>query len=298
VLLPVLALIGVLHVHHAASHDSTAPFSAVLDAALAADLDFVVLADHANERSAGPLPASERAGLYPKPGGGSLLVLVGVELGTADGHVVAYDLPELVAAEGRSAREVVAAIHALGGFAVAAHPFAYGGWRDWSVPLDGLEVHNHAVALRSALGPLLPLRLLRFAFDRQGTWRSLLARPARELAQWDALLAEGRPVVGFSGADAHQNVSLLGWQIDPYTDLFRSVQTWCPDGPLDAHALWTALRSGRCWIHYAIFEGAGESREVVFPSGRRELQLDGGRVREIHSPVRPDAAPGPSAPGR
>jgi hypothetical protein len=280
-----LALVGVLHVHHDVSHDSAAPFSAVLEAALAADLDFLVLTEHANERSSGALPASERAGFYPKPDGSSLLVLVGVELGTAEGHLVAYGIRELMPSEGRPAREVVDAIHAQGGFAVVSHPFTHGGWHGWSIDFDGLEVHNGASALRRAVGPLLPLRLLRFAVDRPGAWRSLLQRPARELARWDELLAAGRRVFAYSGADAHQNLSLAGWQLDPYAEVFRNVQTWCPDGPLAQDAIWTALRTGQCWIHYAIFEGTGTPQEVVFGTGRRELQLSrGARVLEIHQP--------------
>ena len=290
-----LALVGVLHVHSDASHDSSAPFSAVLEAAIAADLDFVVLTEHANERSAGALPASERAGLYPKGDGRSLLVLVGAEFGTAEGHLLAYGIRELMPSEGRPAREVVAAIHDQGGFAVVPHPFAYGGWRDWSVDVDGIEVHNGASALRQAFGPLLPLRLLRLTVDRRGVWRSLLGRPAQELEHWDALLAQGRRVLAFSGADAHQNVSLLGWQIDPYAEMFRSVQTWCPDGPLSEEPIWTALRSGQCWIHYAIFEGSGEPQEVILRTGRRELQLSRGkRLLEIHQP-RFEGAPGSGA---
>ena len=97
------------------------------------------------------------------------------------------------------------------------------------------------------------------------------------------------------GADAHQNISLLGWQLDPYLAVFGGVQTVCPDGPLQAARLWQALRSGACLIRYRIFEEqAGQARQVRFASGRTELQLVGGRrVLEIRQP-RP--APIPSGP--
>ena len=105
------------------------------------------------------------------------------------------------------------------------------------------------------------------------------------------MLVNGRRVVAFSGADAHQNVSLLGWQLDPYAQVFRSVQTLCPDGPLEEDDLWRALRSGACWIRYRMHEErADDAREVRFPSGRVELQLDDGRkVLEIRPP--PPALP-------
>ncbi len=285
-LLALAALVGVIHIHHAPSHDSCAPFEDVLAAAYAAELDFLVLTEHIRPDAKGPLPAAERAGLYTRPDGSPLLVLVGAEFGTQDGHLLAFDIPGVIPVEGRPGREAIGAIHAAGGFAVVPHPFAYGGWQDWDAPFDGIEVHNHVVVLRRALGPLLPFRLLRRAFDREGSLRSLLVRPDRELDAWEKLLMSGRRVAAFSGADAHQNVSLLGWQLDPYLEVFRSVQTLCPDGPLEEEALWQVLRSGACWIRYRFYEDrADEATEVRFPSGRVELQLDRGRrVLEIRPP--------------
>ena len=280
-----------VHVHHAPSHDTDAPFGEVLAAAYAARLDFVVLTEHVPAEARGPLLAAERAGLYRRPDGAQLRVLVGAEFGTRDGHLLAFDIPQTIPAEGRPGREVIEAIHAAGGFAVVPHPFAYGGWQDWDAPFDGIEVHNGAVVLRRALGPLLPLRLLHLAFSRDGPMRRLLARPERELDLWESMLLDGRRVVAFSGVDAHQNVSLLGWQLDPYAQVFRGVQTLCPDGPLEEDDLWRALRSGACWIRYRMHEErADDAREVRFPSGRVELQLDDGRkVLEIRPP--PPALP-------
>jgi len=290
--LALAALVGVLHVHHAPSHDTDAPFEEVLEAAYASDLDFLVLAEHVPIDADGSLPAAEHAGLYTRPDGRNLLVLVGAEFGTRDGHLLAYDIPEVIPAEGLPGHEVIDAIHAAGGFAVVPHPFAYGGWQDWDAEFDGLEVHNNAAVLRGTVGPLLPLRLLRHAFTRNRSLRAMLVRPERPLDQWERLLMSGRRVVAFAGADAHRNVSLLGWQIDPYAEVFRTVKTMCPDGPLEPAAIWQALRSGACWIRYRIYdERAEEAREVRFPSGRLELQLDGGRrVLEIRQPPRRGSA--------
>lgn len=279
---------GVLHIHHAPSHDSDGSFEELLAAAEVARLDFIVLAEHADpDVEAGPLPAVEHAGLHPRADGGSLLVLVGVELGTRDGHLLAYDVPELVPATDRPGRDVVADIHELGGFAVVPHPFTHSSWHDWDAPFDGIEVHNNASAFRRFVGPLFPVHLVWLAFDRDAVLGRMLVRPDEELGRWDALLAEGRPVVGFSGADVHRNVSLLGWQLDPYAESFRAVQTVCPEIPLEAAVLWRALRAGRCRIRYALYdERAGEAALVEFPSGRSELQLDdGARVLEIRNPI-------------
>jgi hypothetical protein len=281
-----LALVGIVHVHHAPSHDSRAPFEEVLEAARVAALDFVVLSDHVDSDVDLPLPAAERAGLYVGGGGKPLRVLVGAELGTDDGHLLAFAVERAYAAHGRAGREVIDRIHEGGGFAVIAHPFSHGGWRDWEAPFDGMEVHNNATALRRTLGLLLPLRLLRFALDPKGSRQRMLPRPGTALDRWEALLRAGRRVGAFSGADAHQNVSPLGWQLDAYDEMFQLVQTVCPDGPLTPEWIWTVLREGHCWIRYSLYEDrASEAVEVRFPSGRLELQLEGGqRVWEIRNP--------------
>jgi hypothetical protein len=117
----------------------------------------------------------------------------------------------------------------------------------------------------------------------------MLPRPSTELDRWEELLQSGRRVAAFSGADAHQNLSLLGWRLDPYGEMFRLVQTVCPDGPLTPEWIWTVLREGRCSIRYSLYEDrSSEAIEVRFPSGRIELQLDGGRrVWEIRNPPPP-----------
>ena len=288
------ALVGVVHVHHAPSHDSDAPFEDVLAAARAAELDFVVLTEHAARSATGALPAAERAGLHAAEGLRPVLVLVGVELGTDDGHVLALDVRELPRPADASGRAAIAAIHAQGGFAVVPHPFSSGGWRDWEAEFDGLEVHNNSEAFR-ALGLRLPLTVLRSLADREGALRGMLVRPERALARWEELLA-ARRVIGFSGADAHQNVSLLGLRLDPYAAMFGAVQTVCPDTAREAGALWAALRSGRCFIRYGIHAREdGRRLEVAFPSGRREVWIDSGRaVLEIHQP--PERAASAAAP--
>jgi hypothetical protein len=284
--LALAALVGVIHVHHAPSHDSDAPFEAVLEAADRAGLDFVVLTDHADVSAPAPLPGVEHAGVRIAPSGRPILVLVGAELASDDGHLLALDVTRAVPALGRPGRDVIADVHAQGGFAVVPHPFTHGGWRDWDAPFDGLEVQNSASDFTRLYGLLLPVRLVRFALDRDAVLRELWVRPERELAKWDELLAAGRRIPGFAGADAHQNVSLLGWQLDPYAQMFRGARMVCPDAPLEPRAVWRALRSGACAVRWGLYEPrAAEATEVRFPSGRVELQLDGGaRLLELRNP--------------
>ena len=284
--LALAALVGVLHVHHEPSHDSDASFADVLAAAEQAELDFVVLTDHADVDAPAPLPGSDHAGVHVAPNGRRVLVIVGAEFASDDGHVLALGIEKSVPAAGRPGRAVIADIHAQGGFAIVPHPFSHGGWSDWDADFDGLEVQNNASDFTRLYGPLLPVRIVRFAFDRPAGLAGLWVRPTRELEKWDELLAAGRRVPGFAGADAHQNVSVLGLQLDPYVQMFRGVRQVCPDAPLEAAAVLAALRRGACAIRWSIYDArAGEARERVLPSGRIELELDGGaRVLELRNP--------------
>jgi hypothetical protein len=280
------ALVGVMHVHHAPSHDSDASFESVLAAADEAGLDFVVLTDHADVDAPAPLPAIEHAGVRVAPSGRRILVLVGAELASDDGHLVGLQIQRAVPAIGRRGRDVIRDIHAQGGFAVISHPFSHGGWQDWDADFDGMEVQNSASDFFRLYGPLLPYRLLRFAFDRELALRTLWRRPEEELAKWDELLAARRRIVGFAASDAHQNVSLFGWQLDPYAQMFRGPRMVCPDAPLETDSVWRLLRGGACAMRNDFYEPrAGEATRVVFPSGRVELQLDDGeRVLEVGNP--------------
>ena len=284
--LALAALVGVVHVHHAPSHDSNAPFSDVLAAADEAGLDFVVLTDHADVDAPSPLPGGEHAGVQIAPSGRKVLVLVGAEFATADGHLLGLEIDHAVPALGRPGRDVIADVHAQGGFAVVPHPFTHGGWRDWDADFDGLEVQNNASDFTRLYGWLLPFRLARFAWNRDAELAELWRRPSQELAKWDELLAAGRRIPAFAGADAHQNVSLLGWQLDPYAQMFRGARMVCPDAPLETAAVWKLLRGGACAIRWEFYAPrAAEAVGVRLPSGRVELDLDGGaRVLELRNP--------------
>lgn len=71
-------------------------------------------------------------------------IVIGSEVSTRDGHVpalfVSRDLPV-----GLGAADTIAAIHAQGGIAVAAHPYSFAlgvGELATSLPFDGIEVLN------------------------------------------------------------------------------------------------------------------------------------------------------------
>jgi predicted metal-dependent phosphoesterase TrpH len=82
-----------------------------------------------------------------------LLVIPGIEVTTADGHLLCLGCHLPSSLKGRPSAEVCALAHAAGGLAVAPHPYDIfrAGIREAvldTLPLDGLEVFNAATTLR------------------------------------------------------------------------------------------------------------------------------------------------------
>lgn len=134
-----------LHTHSFHSRDACDPPERLVEAAVARGLSGIAITDHDTCR------AHEQPGGIAAPEG--FLVVPGVEVGTAEGHLlcIGATLPGM---KGRPAREVVEAIHSAGGVAIPAHPFDK--WRAGirrevldTLGMDALEVFNAAVTSRS-----------------------------------------------------------------------------------------------------------------------------------------------------
>lgn len=109
-----------LHIHTAHSNDGTATVAAVLEhVARHTDLDVIAITDH--DEIDGALAAVELAPHY------GIEVIPGIEVTTADGHLLALYVTERVPAA-LSLVETVAYVARLGGICVAAHP---GGRWHW-----------------------------------------------------------------------------------------------------------------------------------------------------------------------
>ena len=102
-----------LHCHTSASFDSLASPSAVVRAAAARGLTHLAITDH--DRIDGALRARDAA-----PAG--LTVIVGEEVRTADGDLIAVFLERAVA-PGRPARDTIAEVREQGGLVGIPHPF-------------------------------------------------------------------------------------------------------------------------------------------------------------------------------
>jgi hypothetical protein len=229
---------GVVHVHTSLSDGRGTPES-VIDAAKAAGIDFVVITDH-NE-----FPAKRLEGYA-----GRVLVIVGTEISTRSGHILAFGLPEPTFRFSDDASEVLDDIRYLGGVAVIAHPdnrrqdFR---WTQWDAPGPwGIEILNGDTEWRS-MGWVGTARLLA-AYPLNPTYALLraLGRPDSTLDRWDRLSSRRNTAI-VAGADAHGFPS--------YESLFGLAQNHvlldrAPSGHavVDSSAIVAALQRGRAYV--------------------------------------------------
>lgn len=133
-----------LHVHSFFSKDACDPPEALIDAARARGLSGIAITDHDT--------CEAHAYLADRPLPEGFLVVPGVEVSTAEGHLLCLGctLPNL---RGAPVAEVIAAVREAGGAVAPAHPFDK--WRagiraevlDVIQP-DAIEVFNAAVTSR------------------------------------------------------------------------------------------------------------------------------------------------------
>ena len=128
------------HTHSAASYDGRDDVELLLKQAAIVGLDAIAVTDH--DEIEASLEAVDRAPEH------DLVAIPGMEVSSADGHVLALGVEELVPPE-RPFAETVEAIHDAGGIAVVPHPFqeARSGVlanisRDELAIADAIEVYN------------------------------------------------------------------------------------------------------------------------------------------------------------
>lgn len=129
-----------LHTHSSLSHDGRDPVDLLLQQAESVGLDALAVTDH--DEIDASLEAAERASDY------GLVGIPGVEVTSADGHILALGVFERVKA-GLSFEETLDRIHDLGGIAVVPHPFqksrsgvAPNVSRKTLATADAIEVYN------------------------------------------------------------------------------------------------------------------------------------------------------------
>ena len=165
-----------LHMHTDHSDGHCTPAELVEHVLTHTDLAVIAVTDH--DEIAGAYAAQRYAQ------GTALQVIIGEEISTREGHILAYFIHERIPPR-MSARDTIAAIHAQGGLAVAAHPY------DWMVRSLG----RYGLAQRAAGAER------EWAFDAIETMNASL-RPRRANHRAARMAQQlGLPAVG--GSDAH-----------------------------------------------------------------------------------------------
>ena len=244
---------GAIHVHSTYS-DGGGTVAEVVEAGQEAGLDFLVLTDHDT--------------LQPRFDGhqgyhDGLLLLVGEEVNTSAGHLLALGVGRDVDQDGPlGLPALIEEISEAGGVSIAAHPTGRRPWTDWTVEkMDGLEVLNGNSEWRDD-GVLELLRALVFLpFMPDGVFNSLIDRPDEAIRLW-MHRAQRQPVTVIGSVDAHARIPLWGERhlsFPTYERMFGLIRTYViagmeltGDAEADEAILLNAIRRGSC---YVVLEG-------------------------------------------
>jgi hypothetical protein len=278
--LPGTRVRGVLHIHTRRS-DGSGTFDDVARAAARAALDFVVLSDHGDGTSPAE-PPRYRSGV---------LVIDGVEISTAGGHVLALGLRAPPYRLAGAARDVVEDIHRFGGRAFAVHPDSPKpalAWTDWTVPMDGFEWLNGDSEWRDERWFTVAGALATYWLRGPESIAALFDRPSATLDRWDRLSVSGRTLVAVAGADAHARLRLQaeaddgetdeggGLRLPSYEQVFRAASTHVLlDRPLsgepadDAARIVAAVAGGRTYSTIDAYAHGGALDFSGVSNGRR-----------------------------
>jgi len=230
-----------LHMHTTASDGTMSPQALVnevllLQAAMPEPkLRVVAVTDH--DTLAGAFTAIDY--LRCEHADADLEIVPGAEVTSADGHILALDVREEIP-RGLSARETIEAIHARGGLAVAAHPFA---WFPFLKGLKGIKLQ-----IRDAVvGPLLDAVEVRNANPTETL--------NNHLARWVNRRSLHRPEVG--GSDSHfQSAVARAFTIFPgrtAADLLAAVRagtTRAGGGVYGPLAVWRYAKDRLAWKRF------------------------------------------------
>jgi len=171
-----------LHVHTTASDGTASPREVLEWASERTDLAAIAICDH--NTVDGALEAAAISHKY------RIDVVVGQEVESADGHILGLWAPTFVS-PGRPAAETIADIHAQGGLAVAAHPFAPRFWHKHGLCRGERDVYDACAYDAVEVANSTPLLMLANVYAR-----------AYQRANRDRLASTG-------GSDAHM-ASVIG----------------------------------------------------------------------------------------
>ncbi len=271
---------GVVHVHTNLSDGRGSPAD-VIEAAARSGADFIVITDH---NRVDPQAFARLS----RPHGP--VVILGSEVSTESGHVLAIGIQPPTFKFSGTLREVLDDIRHLGGCAFAAHPTSPrgetrftrenepGGW--------GVEIVNGDSGWREASPFRLALAAWTYPANAGFALRSTLGDFATERALLDRILARRfAPIIG--GTDAHGRIPIakdMSLPLPSYDALFGLVRTVVqledplPGGPAAAGAVISrALCAGQSLVAVPSF-GDPKGFSFVARSGNGEESGPGSTI--------------------
>ncbi len=246
---------GILHCHSHFSHDSKGTDEEIIRAAKKAGIDFIFMTDHPSE-------GSVTSGLRGKHGDTWFFP------GAETHQLLACDLHEPIdGAEGTQG--AIDAVLMQGGLPFIAHPEEV---KDWGLDgFLGMEIYNLHADTKDETPATWVKKLLGYRGDPEWIYTVFFNPQTEIVARWDELTRERR-VVAVAGNDAHQNIRVLGLQLDPYPRTFRFVQTHVfaerqAHDPIVDH-----LSAGHAYVSFGLF-GDPEGFSFTARCGDQDLLL-------------------------
>lgn len=269
---------GCLHIHTTAS-DGSGHLIDVIEAAQAADLDWILISDHETMK-------------WRRLGGegwyGSTFVMIGQEMGREEGHYLGVGLQRNIPTRNGKSKRLLRRIEgqdpALPSGAIVLHPDGP------SKPSFGIREHRwKARRLRAIMG----MEVWSYMYDwlRDLNWFNFpyyyllphraIAGPSREALQmWDRL-GQKTHITGIGGLDVHRKQPWpFNWgSVFDYEPLFRTLRThllspepWTGDAARDRRLIASLLTQGRCYFaNDSLHPARGFSFHLETPDGRIEM---------------------------
>jgi len=292
---------GALHIHSTYS-DGAGTVGQIAEAANEAGLDFLVLCDHSSLQARTDGQDGWR---------GRTLVLIGTEVTTDTGHLLALDVPDSFLPAPGDAVEAQQAILGSGGLGFVALPCDLKDhWRDFDRFQEGmgLEVFNLSAIARTKINiPTLAEVWRRYKSRRPlRAFHLVSARPARELKLWDTLTAAPGPglparrVVGIASLDAHAVMKFArrSYPFPTYEETFRTLRTHlvtaqplsrgevpvrerAAAGKRDAAHVHETLAAGHCYMAY---DNYADPTGFVFEAGPAQTSQSSQTIQSSGKP--------------
>ncbi len=265
---------GVFHIHTQYSHDSSGTISELIRSANFQKLDFLIITDH-NTLEGKKEVRSQKT----EVGKNDPLLMIGNEISTTDGHLVALGIDQEIHTP-IEPQKAIDQIHSLGGYAILAHPVCNKtAWKDWNVKnFDGIEVYNFACDFYAS--NKISFFAKSFFLRRSAFLRSAIRYPKKPLQKFDQLMAE-RPVSAWGASDAHTH-RIFGLPLMQYSLPLQAVTMYVNAKTLSEADVLNALVKGESFL---VFESKGTAKKFRFEAETTGKSYPIGSIVQSETPV-------------